>query len=115
MAGAVMWAGDLGPYGVTLTFGDDAARIALSGQVDVATGSALIDAATSAVARYAVVEMDLSGVTFIDSIGLRALLKVKRFADAYDTTVAFVAVSSPVRATIGLAGLADQFGELPAG
>lgn len=98
--GAPMWADDLGRFGVVLTFHDDCARIALSGPVDVACGAALIDAATSAVARYKFVELDLSAVAAIDDVGVRALVKVKRFADAYDALVAVIGVPPVVDAAL---------------
>ncbi len=64
-----MWADDLAPHGVELRFERDHAHISLLGQVDLATGVALVDAATSAVARYERVELDLSGVTWIGDAG----------------------------------------------
>jgi anti-anti-sigma factor len=111
--GTAMWADDLVPYGVTLTFGIGRARIALAGEFDVATGAALVDATTSAVARYALVEIDLRDVTFLDSHGCRALLKVKRFADAYDSKISVVGVSEQARETIEFAGIGPQLGGLP--
>lgn len=89
-----MWADDLAPHGVELRFERDHAHISLLGQVDLATGVALVDAATSAVARYERVELDLSGVTWIGDAGLRSLVKVRRFCDAHDARVAVVAASS---------------------
>lgn len=98
--GTPMWADDLGPYGVVLTFERDCARIALAGDVDVATGSALIDAMTSAVARYKFVELDLGDVSAMDEIGARALVKAKRFADAHDALLAVVHVPDVVTAAL---------------
>lgn len=94
--GAPMWSEDLGPFGVELTFHPDCARIALSGPVDVACGAALVDAATSAVARYKFVEIDLAAVTAIDEVGVRALVKVKRFADAHDALLSVVGTPAVV-------------------
>ena len=107
-----MWESDLGPHGVSLTFEPDRARIALRGQVDVATGSALVDAATSAVARYRCVDLDLASVTSIDELGMRSLVKVKRFADAYQTAISVVAASDVVSAALAEAGLSMQLGFL---
>lgn len=87
---AAMWADDLSPFGVTLTFGDDRATIALDGDVGVATGAALIDAATSAVARFDRVDIALHGATGIDESGMRSLVKVLRFAEAHRARVMIV-------------------------
>lgn len=105
-----MWEGDLSPHGVTLTFGAFAARIALVGAVDVATGGALVDAATSAVARFKFLDLDLAGVTAIDDPGLRSLIKVKRFADAYGALVSVVEASPVARAALASSGLGAQLG-----
>lgn len=104
------WANDLVPFGVTLTFGENSARIALSGEFDVATGSALVDAATSAVARYKFVDLDFGGVSFIDSCGVRAVIKVKRFADAYGALLAVSGVDTKVREVFEIAGVAEVLG-----
>lgn len=109
-----MWASDLAPHGVELRFGDAGAVIALDGQVDVETGLALIDAATSAVARYPAVELDLGRVTAIDEPGLRSLVKVQRFADAYGVAVTVVRPSPAVEAALAEAGLTGQLGTGPA-
>jgi anti-anti-sigma factor len=105
-----MWESDLAPFGVELTFGDEGARIALSGQVDVATGAALVDAATSAVARYPLVQIDLGAVTSIDSNGLRALVKVKRFADAYGVLLAVTDVGGAVEDALVTSGVGVELG-----
>ena len=91
--GAAMWESDLSPHGVTLTFGAVSARIALEGSVDVATGVALVDAATSAVSRFRFLDLDLAAVTSIDGPGVRSLIKIKRFADAYGAIVSVVEAS----------------------
>lgn len=105
-----MWADDLGPHGVELTFSDDHATIALSGAVDVGTGSALLDAATSAVARYRQVEISLHRATAIDDSGLLSLLKVKRFADAHRARVALVGGTGAVAEALVASGIGSQFG-----
>lgn len=96
VVGSVMWEGDLSPFGVRLVFEGERAVISLVGEVDVATGVALVDAATSAVARYRFVDIDLGAATAIDDAGLRSLLKVQRFADAHGALVSVVGAAGPV-------------------
>jgi stage II sporulation protein AA (anti-sigma F factor antagonist) len=58
------------------------ARVTVSGEVDIATAEQLYGALTGSRARGAtVVVADLSGVTFIDSTGLRALLTANEGLD----------------------------------
>jgi len=108
--GTAMWESDLAPHGVQLEFDDDRATIRLSGDVDVATGSALMDAATSAVARFRLVDIDLGGVTAMGEHGLRSLVKVRRFADAYRSVVAVVAASPTAADALREAGLVEILG-----
>jgi ABC-type transporter Mla MlaB component len=91
-----MWESDLSPYGVELIFEDDRARILLRGEVGIATGVALVDAATSSIARFRVLEIDLRAVTAMDEVGARALIKVQRFADAHDSMVEIAGASGGV-------------------
>ena len=108
--GAAMWESDLSPHGVTLTFGAVSARIALEGSVDVATGVALVDAATSAVSRFRFLDLDLAAVTSIDGPGVRSLIKIKRFADAYGAIVSVVEASPVAGEALVASGLDADLG-----
>jgi len=100
-----MWEQDLAPFGVALHFDEDRARISLRGEVDVATGAALVDAATSAVARYRFVEIDLAEATSLSEPGVRALVKVTRFAEAYGSLLGFTGATGSVADDLAGAGL----------
>jgi len=109
--GAAMWADDLVPFGVRLSFEGDRAFIALSGDFDVATGSAFVDAMTSAVARYEVIDLDLGDVSFIDSAGIRSLIKARRFADAYGSRIVCSTTAERVTELLAISGCADLFAQ----
>ena len=68
---------------VSTTRCDDAAVVAANGEIDLATAPALEDAITAAVqapGRLPVV-VDLAGVRFCDSSGIRALVHGRLLAD----------------------------------
>ncbi len=56
-------------------------------------------------------EVDLSGVTEIDSAGLQLMLMAKREATILEREVRFVRHSDPVLELIDLCALAGQFGD----
>ena len=77
--------------------------IRASGELDIATVDALracFDKATGPV------EVDMTGVTFIDSTGLRALIMQREAMDG-DGSEFVVVPSDAVRRLITIAGLAD--------
>jgi anti-sigma B factor antagonist len=54
------------------------------------------------------VEVDLSGVTEIDTSGLQVLLLARNEADRLGVSLVFHSPSEPVRAVLGLTGLTDE-------
>lgn len=88
---------------------DGVLHLTVGGELDFGTGDQLRDRLTQAegVAR---VELDLSGVTFIDAAGLHAIVDAVRAAEQRGTVVEVVR-SSP--AVVRLAGLVDEPGLLP--
>jgi anti-anti-sigma factor len=94
-----------------LVFGIDTRRqgaaihFAVSGELDIATGAALVEAlrtARDSGAGLAVV--DLEQVGFMDSEGLRALLAAKRMLHSHGFPVALVRASPAVRRIVELTG-----------
>ena len=82
-------------------------KIAASGEIDAHTApllSAAIDAAGPQV------ELDLSGVEFVDSSGLRVLIDAhQRLADS-GGKLQLVALSEPVRRLLEISGVSDYLG-----
>jgi len=54
--------------------GDGSARVLVTGELDLATAPRLDSALTSALSDWALVVLDLSSVSFIDSTGLSTIL-----------------------------------------
>ena len=57
---------------------DASARVVAAGDVDLASAPALVDAVLSRLDDQRTVELDLSGVTFLDSSGIHALMQLAR-------------------------------------
>jgi anti-sigma B factor antagonist len=85
--------------------------LVVSGDVDLATAHEFVAAADAWAASGVAgpLRIDLSGVTFLDSTGVSALLEIRRTAAASGNDVVLVAQSSPVDRVLALAGIADLF------
>jgi anti-anti-sigma factor len=94
---------------VTTTLGPDRTDIAIRGEIDLANYAAVeaqvhqeIDNRTTAV------RIDLTGVTFIDSTGLRVLFALVTTLDRLQVDLELCAPeSSPARRVIDLSGLSS--------
>jgi anti-anti-sigma factor len=95
--------------GLTIEEHDDTGRSVLdvAGEIDEWTCSRLLVAVRRALARSGDVALDLSGVTFIGSAGLSALLQLHAFADRQRQRFEVVRVSPTVRRAVELARLGD--------
>ena len=76
------------------------------GEVDLGNSDELVESVTAAGAGGAAVVLDMAGVTFMDSSGLKALLLSTRDLGAGLAVV--VAPGSPVERLVELAGVADR-------
>jgi len=98
---------DHGSLDLTSTPLDGATEVAAAGEVDLATAGELVDAVRAALDAGDVV-LDLQGVTFMDSSGVRALEALLRAADEVDGSLAIRAQLAPnVRQVLTLTGLLD--------
>ena len=85
--------------------------LVITGDVDLATAPELVSAAdawTSANLNGPM-RLDLTGVTFLDSTGISALLEIRRAAASAGTGVAVVGRSPIVDRVFTLAGIDDLF------
>lgn len=99
---------------VTLTGRDGIAGLAVSGDLDISGVEELLSTAGSLLDAGAdVVELDLSGVTFIDSSGLGALVRLKKTVVAAGGQLRLVDVPRPVARILELTGLTDLFDDRP--
>jgi anti-sigma B factor antagonist len=101
------WRRQAGIMGVTLSIrpGDGGTIVAISGEVDVCTEALLQQALLQIIRkRGARLMLDVSGVSFMDCAGLRALLATRRRAELRGGFLRLIAVSAAVRRIIELTG-----------
>lgn len=105
-----MYIGGGAPLQVTETMSPSGSVLSVRGELDRETTPRLAAALRQAVAGPADrIEIDLSGVTFIDSQGLRILLEAKRRARE-GTAVVVVHPSSQVERLLQMTGVAELLG-----
>ncbi|MBS2532826.1 STAS domain-containing protein [Catenulispora sp. NF23] len=100
----------MNPFGHTVTEHGDHVRLAVVGDVDFAAYPVLAARIQTLIEedRRAVV-VDCAGVTFLDSMGLRALVEGLRAADDRGQGFALAAPSPPVLRVMELSGTTELF------
>jgi anti-sigma B factor antagonist len=88
---------------------DGSTRVEVKGDIDLLVESPLVEqvAELLALSGDSRVVLDLGAVDFIDSSGVRALVRVHQ---AHGERVRLAAVSYPVRRVLEIAGLAEPLG-----
>ncbi|MFN8050754.1 MAG: STAS domain-containing protein [Acidimicrobiales bacterium] len=105
LTGGAMSADDA--FDVTSSRTADGATLTVSGELDLSTGPELLDHLAIALFDNAVIDLDLGGVTFIDSSGLKMLLRMREVAMERGV-VAYVSDASPsVRRLFDLTGTGE--------
>ena len=85
--------------------------LAVSGEVDIATVDQFLHEAIACLDDAAdACEIDLGGVTFIDSSGLGALVRIRKAAHDRGKQVVLVNVPASVSRLFEVTGLAEAFG-----
>ena len=86
------------------------ARVAVTGEIDMACAWEVADVVFDAATRGGVVRVvaDLSGVTFMDSTGFSALVSAKQALDANGQELVVAAVPDGVAQILKITGL-DEF------
>lgn len=88
----------------------DRALVTVAGEVDLETAAQLGDHALAAVRDVSPhLVLDLSGVTFMDSTGLKVLLSIQRRAEVAQGSLAVVGTTRSVRRILTLTGLDQTF------
>ena len=103
--------------GDAVVFFDDAVTlILLSGEVDLALGDDLEFAGRDAIDRGMPVRLDVSRVTFIDSVGLGFLARMASAEREQGRVLALVGAPRNVQEAVHLVGLAElvEFVDAPA-
>jgi anti-sigma B factor antagonist len=85
----------------------DGARVAVSGELDIATVPRLAEAMRGADEAAGVV-LDLSELRFLDTSGLRAVIDEDRRASAHGRRLQIVRGPAPVQRVFALAGVEDR-------
>ena len=100
---------ELPPLDVDVTQTAYGALVAIAGELDIATVphvSAALEAEPAASAGA--VAVDLTGVTFMDSTGLAALVKLEHALAARAGRLAVACPEGPARLLLDVTGLAEQ-------
>lgn len=97
------------PFAVDVNVVDDVAQIGATGELDIATAPQLESAISEAVSGGRAVALDLSGIEFIDSTGLRALVSGRGQARDAGTGFSLSATSTSVDRLLRVTGLEDEF------
>lgn len=85
-------------------------RLVVTGDVDMSSAGELREAGSKAVADDLDVRVDLSGVTFIDSSGVGALVAIRAAALGRERTMVVENPSERARQVIEVCGLTADFG-----
>jgi anti-anti-sigma factor len=89
---------------------DGRATLVVTGEIDLVTAPYLRDELAAVVGGAgSTTVVDLSGVTFIDSSGLGALIDARTAIDATDATLVLLNPSGPCRRVLELTGTAVLF------
>lgn len=80
----------------------EGSHITATGEIDAHTAPTLADAITAAGSD---VRLDLAGVEFVDSSGLRVLIDAHQRLDSSGGSLQLVAVSDPVRRLLEISGV----------
>jgi anti-sigma B factor antagonist len=98
------------PEDIAVRLEPDGRRLVVAGELDLATGAVLTAAVTDLVGGPLPCELlllDVSGVTFADVAGLRALAGVVRLLATHGCSTHVVGVRAAIRRAVDLAGFDD--------
>ncbi|MGZ8786324.1 MAG: STAS domain-containing protein [Acidimicrobiia bacterium] len=86
------------------------AIISPAGEIDLATVSQLEEALTASMGSDTDVAVDLTGVTFMDSTGLRALLAANQNLSGSGRRLALIVAGGPVDRLLDISGVGQTLG-----
>ena len=91
----------------------DVRVVRLPAEVDLLTAPAVRDELMTSLTRCANLLVDATGVEFMDSSGINALVRAKERADRLDGTLHVVATGRPVQRVLALTQLTRILGVVP--
>jgi anti-anti-sigma factor len=95
--------------GVEVSHDLDVTLVRLSGEIDVARGGALVDVCAEALEAASPVVVDLSAVTFMDSVGVSFLVRLAMQAREQGRNIALQDTPASVRELLVLVGALELF------
>jgi anti-anti-sigma factor len=96
-------------FQITTSLNERAPTVSVSGDIDLATADEFRLALDSAYRADNHVHVDLSQVTFMDSTGINALLRMRRSSGEVSGVVRLTAASSQVQRLLELTGVDGLF------
>ena len=88
---------------------DDVCVLSVEGELDLAVVSEFRERALACLEGAQALELDLHGVSFIDSSGLAVLVRLRKEAALSGKSLALVDVSRATRRLLEITGLQDSF------
>jgi anti-anti-sigma factor len=88
--------------------------LSVEGEFDLAVVEEFLERALACLDRAEAIDIDLEGVSFIDSSGLGALVQVRKAAADQGKTMSLVNVSAATHRLLEITGLLDAFDIRPA-
>lgn len=93
----------------TTHFSDSEWHITTQGEIDMVTAPQFQDALNKLTAdKPQTIGLNLGGVTFFDSSGIRVLVEVARQLDAYGGKLVLLDASQPVRKVLEISGVLGE-------
>ncbi|MGA9103526.1 STAS domain-containing protein [Aeromicrobium sp.] len=89
--------------------GDGVCVVRADGELDLATVEEFIGVVRGSLSRGSAVEIDLGDITFMDSSGLGALVRLRKEADGQDASLSLTRVTASTDRLLQLTGLLDYF------
>jgi anti-anti-sigma factor len=93
---------------------DDVCVLSVEGELDLAAVAEFREHALACLDAAGGLELDLHGVSFIDSSGLAGLVRVRKEADLTGKSLSLVNVSRATRRLLEITGLENAFDIRPA-
>ncbi|UDY25085.1 STAS domain-containing protein [Nocardioides sp. Kera G14] len=92
-----------------LTITQDTGTLALVGSIDLVSREDFLKAGLAVLDRDNALALDMSGVDFMDSMGIGALVEIARHAEKQDASFTISAVSPRVSRVLEVTGLGDAW------
>lgn len=93
------------------SYSDGQLEVTLTGEIDILVEENIVSRVTAAITQSNPLEMvlDLRAVTFMDSSGLRAVLRCQRIAESEGVRFRVGVAEGPVTRLFAVAGVAEWF------